>query len=159
MFLLFIVPILTFILIHSTLFQSIILKWWKKATPKERELFSQVFKLKREQNTLNMVDDFAKYSKIQRKINVIELELEELKGNKNTTVPLGLAIKYGLKVIISLLLLIMSIYFRNTPVFTIDKSLDLAPFNYIISYPNELNHVSFHFWVICCTSMAELIKL
>lgn len=114
--------------------------------------------LKYEQNQISITDSFAKHSKLQRKINIIDEKLDELRSDRNN-VTFQFTIIYGFKFVIGILVLFSSIYFRNVPVFHVDERISLIPFDHIISYPNEKNTVSFHFWVICCTAVARLIKL
>lgn len=45
-------------------------------TEKETELISQVDAINAEMKTVPMVDEFAKYAKLQRKLNQITIELE-----------------------------------------------------------------------------------
>lgn len=134
------------------------LKWWNRPTQKEFEILQQIKELRSEQTKLDMVDNFSKYSKIQRKINNHEQQLSEIRTSKNPSITYAFMLPYGLKIMVSLILFVLSIYFRKTPVFMLDEKLDFSPFNYVISYPNDGNAVSVHFFVICCTSIAELIK-
>lgn len=114
--------------------------------------------LKYEQNQISITESFAKHSKLQRKINIIDEKLDELRSDRNN-VTFQFTIIYGFKIVIGMLVLFSSIYFRNVPVFHVDERISLIPLDHIISYPNEKNTVSFHFWVICCTAVARLIKL
>lgn len=113
--------------------------------------------MKNEQNLISITEHFAKHSKLQRKINAIEGKLNELQNDRNN-VTLQFTVVYGFKVLIGVIILFCSIYFRNIPVLKIDKKISLLPFDHIISFPNEKNTVSFHFWVLCCTAVARLIK-
>lgn len=112
------------------------------------------------QSEVNMVDQFAKYAKIQRQINAIDQELQELQGNRrNSSLIWDIALKYALKIPFAVLLVIFSIYYRDTPAFVVDKSFDLFPFGNIIAYPSkERNSVSLHFWIMCCTAFFRVIK-
>lgn len=135
-----------------------ILKWLNKRTGTEKELLKQKNDLKNEQLSINMVDQFAKYSKIQRRINSINQELQQISGNKptnNIIVHLGFA--YGVKLLCALTLIILSLYYRYTPVFYLGDKVNLTPFTSLICYPNEVNYVSFYFWVMCSAAVARLI--
>lgn len=114
--------------------------------------------LKYEQNQFSITENFAKHSKLQRKIIVIDEKLNELRSDRNN-MTFQFIVIYGLKIFIGMLVLFCSIYFRNVPVFHVDERISLFPFNHIVSFPNEKNSVSFHFWVLCCTTVARLIKV
>lgn len=113
--------------------------------------------MKNEQNLISITEHFAQHSKLQRKINAIDGKLNDLRNERNS-VTVHFIIVYGLKVLIGVIILVCSIYFRNIPIFKIDEKISLLPFDHIISFPNERNTVSFHFWVLCCTTVTRLIK-
>ncbi|CAH1998822.1 unnamed protein product [Acanthoscelides obtectus] len=158
MILLIVSSCLSFLSVHSFWVGSQVLKLVNRPTRKEKDLLSKKRDLKQEQILISMSDNFVKYSKIQRKINAIDGELATTQEHKNNW-SLKFGLTYGARIIFGITLVILSIYYRLSPVFVVDKSLDLAPFTYIISYPNENNAVTFHFWVLCCTAVAKLIKL
>lgn len=142
------------------LFSPQILKWLNIPTDKECELLSRKRQLLSEQSTLNMVDSFSKYSKIQRQINSIDQEISELQGERSyANFKYNLFFKYGLKFLISVLLFVLWIYYRRVAVFSVPRKFDLTPFTKIIAYPNKDNDVSFHFWVLCCTTIARIIPV
>lgn len=134
------------------------MKWNGKLSIEERELLQQKQALRKEQEQWNMMDDFAKYSKIQRKINAIDEKLKDAKHEKNSLI-LTIVLKYGPQVLGTICLVLLTLYYRRTPLFQLPDNIDLTPFNYIISYPNEKNYVSFHFWIMSCNVVARLIKL
>ncbi|KYB27573.1 Glycine--tRNA ligase-like Protein [Tribolium castaneum] len=105
-----------------------------------------------------MVDEFAKYSKLQRRINVIDRELEQIKGDKPTnSFVVQLGFTYGVKLVFALLLILLSLYYRYTPVLYLGDKISLTPFTNFICYPNDANYVSFYFWAMCCVTVARLI--
>lgn len=136
------------------------LKWLNIPTDKECDLLSQKRQLLSEQSAINMVDSFAKYSKLQRQINLIDQELTDLQGQRSyTNFKYQFFVMYGVRFLIAVLLFLLSIYYRNVPVFSVPKKFDLTPFTMLIAYPNKDNDVSFHFWVFCCTNIAKLIPV
>lgn len=136
------------------------LKWLNMPTAKESDLHLKKRQLLKEQSKLNMVDSFAKYSKIQRQINRVDQELSEFQSERSySNFKCKFFFMYGFRVIISLLLFVMSIYYRRVPVFSVPRKFDLSPFTSLIAYPNKDNDVSFHFWVICCTTVSKLIPV
>ncbi|XP_030761400.1 protein GET1 [Sitophilus oryzae] len=158
-YLLIISTALSFLSAHPSTISNKFLKWNSKATKEERELLQQRSVLIADQRQHSMVDQFAKYSKLQRRINAIDEKLKEQKDQKNSpTVLYFLLSKYGIQMICGFCLLMLTLYYRRTTLFVLDDNIDLSPFNYLISFPNEKNCVSFHFWVMTCNVVARLIK-
>lgn len=124
----------------------------------ENELNEEKHNLIDERNQISITENFAKYSRLQRKINVIDEKLNDLRDKRNN-ISTHLIVIYGLKLIIGVAVVFCSICFRNYPVFVIDHKISFSPFDYIISFPNEKNTISFHFWFLCCTAVARLIKV
>lgn len=137
-----------------------LLKWLNKPTEKEVTLYRNKMKLKHQQSELSITDQFAKYSKIQRQINAIDQQLEEMQSTKKSrNFKWDISLIYLLKVPFTLLLLIFSYYYRYTPAFYLNKNFDLFPFSGVIAYPNkEKNAVSIYFWALCCTSALKVMK-
>lgn len=153
-------PVSTFCLPpkNPNFYSSKILKWMNVPSEKEYDLLFRKRQLQSQQSTINMVDSFAKYSRVQRQINSINEELSQLQGERSSAqFKYNLFFTYGLRVAVGLLLFVLSVYYRHEPVFSVPRKFDLTPFTKIISYPNKDNDVSFHFWVICCTTVARLI--
>nr|CAH7749242.1 unnamed protein product [Callosobruchus chinensis] len=157
MILLVVSSCLSFLSIHSSWVGSQVLKLVNRPTSKQRQLLSKKRDLQLEQSSINMADHFVQYSRIQRKINAIDEELTlDLDKKNNWELKLGLA--YGARILFGIILIILSLYYRHTPLFIVDNNLDLSPFNYIISYPNGNNTVTVHFWIMCCTATFRLLK-
>ncbi|ERL85482.1 guided entry of tail-anchored proteins factor 1 [Dendroctonus ponderosae] len=155
--LLLVATILSFLASHSSRFSNLLRKWTNRLSSEGKQLQKEKQTLKDEQLKYNMVDDFAKYSKIQRKINAIDEKLKACNSNQDS-IWWQLASAYVPQVICTLILMFLSMYYRSTPLFRLPDYIDLTPFNYIISYPNERNSVSFHFWVMGCNIIARSLK-
>ena len=50
---------------------------WQPASKTECEMQNQVVALRKEKQTINMTDEFAKYAKIERKINKLMEEIQK----------------------------------------------------------------------------------
>nr|CAH7766500.1 unnamed protein product [Callosobruchus chinensis] len=158
MILLIIASCLSFLSVHSSFIGTQVLKWLSKPSSKEKQLLSKKRELILQQSSFSMANSFVQYSKIQRRINSIDEELAINRNSANNwTLQFGLL--YGTKIVLGVTLIALSVYYRHTPLFTVDINLDLTPFSYIISYPCETNAITLHFWILCCTAVAKLIKL
>nr|CAI5817809.1 unnamed protein product [Callosobruchus analis] len=157
MMLLMLSSCLSFLSIHSNLVGSQMFKLLNRPTSKQRELFSKKRDLQLEQSSMSIADQFVKYSRIQRKINAIDEELTVTQDKRNNWM-LSLGLNYGARILFGIILIVLSVYYRHTPLFIVDNNLDLSPFSYIISYPNGNNSVTLHFWIMCCTAVSRLFK-
>lgn len=136
-----------------------IFKWLSKQSCREKELIAQRRTLRTQQNTISMVDEFAKFSKLQRRINIIEQELEEIRDRKpSNSFVIQLSFTYGVKVALGILLVLLSIYYRYTPVFYLGDKVNLIPFSSLMCYPNQENFVSFYSWAMCCAAVARSLN-
>ncbi|XP_063934456.1 guided entry of tail-anchored proteins factor 1-like [Zophobas morio] len=152
--------VLSFLSVHSSVVEKPIFKWLNKQTERERSLLVQKHSLKTEQASINMVDEFAKYSKIQRQINSIDGKLEDIRGNKPTNnILVQLGFTYGVKFVLVVMLIVLSLYYRYTPVFYLGNKINLMPFTHFICYPNDINCVSFYFWVMCSAAVSRMLQM
>ena len=141
--------------IHARDFQ--ILSWISRTSHAERDLLRKRRELKSEQALVNMVDHFAKYSKIQRKINAIDGDLLKIKNLKpSSSLTIRALLQQGVKVALCLILLCISLIFAYKPVIVFDAHLDLYPLSSVISYPTEeVNAISVHVWALACSAAAR----
>ncbi|XP_022902191.2 guided entry of tail-anchored proteins factor 1 [Onthophagus taurus] len=139
----------------------LILKYLNSLTPKQRELREEIRQLKLEQSKLQIVNDFVKHTKIQRRINMLNMQYSELQtssSTRNMIVKVGLP--YLFRFLMGVAILCFIIMYRNNPVMILNESINFTPFGRIISYPNtEINAVSVHFWVMCCSTVIKLVQL
>ncbi|OWR41665.1 guided entry of tail-anchored proteins factor 1-like [Danaus plexippus] len=125
----------------------------------ERRLLSEIVKLKSDQVKISMKDEFAAYSKLQRKLNKLETEL---KDSSQVRLSRSLAIKGSinifLQVVIAVVIVISVIWFRREPIVALRG--DLFPLSTILSYPSDVpNAISTHVWfVISKVSVGSLLK-
>ncbi|CAG5033328.1 unnamed protein product [Parnassius apollo] len=129
------------------------------ASNEERSAWREVMKLKEVQKNISMKDEFAAYSKIQRKINKLESQIKE---NRSSRMSKGLAIigsvHIVLQVLVALTIVVSVIWFRREPIVALKG--DLFPLTTILSYPSEMpNAVSTHMWVLITNfSIRTLLK-
>lgn len=95
-----------------------------------------------------MKEEFAAYSKLQRKINKLESQLKE---NSQTRMSKSLAVKssvqIGAQVTVAALTVLSVIWFRREPIVALKG--DLFPLTTMLRYPSQLpNAISTHMWVL-----------
>ncbi|XP_053610455.1 guided entry of tail-anchored proteins factor 1-like [Plodia interpunctella] len=125
----------------------------------ERTVWSEILKLKSAQQNISMKEEFAAYSKIQRKINRLELQL---KDDSQTRMSRSLAIKssaqIAFQVAVGLVTVLSVIWFRREPIVALKG--DLFPLGTVLRYPSEMpNAISTHMWVLMSNfSIRTLLK-
>ncbi|XP_063537316.1 guided entry of tail-anchored proteins factor 1-like [Cydia strobilella] len=125
----------------------------------ERASFAEVKRLKCEQNSISMKEEFAAYHKLQRKINEIENQLKE---NSQSRMSKSLAVKstvhVALQAVVALIIVISVIWFRREPIVALEGNL--FPLSTMLRYPSETpNAISTHVWVMISNlSIRTLLK-
>ncbi|XP_049876201.1 guided entry of tail-anchored proteins factor 1-like [Pectinophora gossypiella] len=121
---------------------------YSRPSSEERMIWGEIVKLKAEQKNVSMKDEFAAYSKLQRKINKLENHLKDNSQSRRTK---SLAIKGSvliiLQVVMGLLIVASVIWFRREPIVVLKG--DLFPLTTVLSYPSDMpNAISTHMWVL-----------
>lgn len=125
----------------------------------ERTIWTQIVNLKAEQKSISMKDEFAAYSKLQRKINRLE---SQLKDNSQTRINKSLAVRstiqIGLQAAVAFMTVISVIWFRREPIVVLNG--DLFPLSSFLRYPSDIpNSISTHVWVVISNvSIRTLLK-
>ncbi|KOB77539.1 Tryptophan-rich protein [Operophtera brumata] len=114
----------------------------------ERTVWTEIMKLKAEQKGISMKEEFAAYSRIQRKISKLEAQF---KDNSQARIGKTLAIKstiqIAFQIVVGLVTIISVIYFRREPIVALEG--DMFPFTTMLRYPSEVpNAISTHMWVL-----------
>jgi len=125
-------------------------KWFFQPADMERKRFDDAVMLRTEMKKLSMVDDFAAYSKLQRKLNLVTLGLETdsaarlaLRKNLSRTISWVLYAICG-----GSYLLILATHGTSTPVLILPTTW-FFPLNYIFSYPTGVEGgVSILIWTL-----------
>lgn len=106
-----------------------------------------------------MKDEFAAYSKLQRKINKLESELKETSQTRmSKTQAVKGTVHIILQAVLALLVVVSVICFRHEPIVALKA--ELFPFTTMLKYPSDTpNAVSTHMWVIISNiSIRTLLK-
>ncbi|XP_022127138.2 guided entry of tail-anchored proteins factor 1 [Pieris rapae] len=125
----------------------------------ERKLWDEIVMLKCQQKQISMKDEFAAYSKLQRRIIKLEAELNENSQDRlSKTLAIKGTIHMVLQVVIGLIIIISVIFFRREPIVALKG--DLFPLSTLLKYPSDTpNAISTHMWVIISNvSIRALLK-
>lgn len=119
-----------------------------RQSSQEKKIYDEILHLKAEQQGISMTDNFAAYSKLQRRIIKLEdLHKENTQARRSANIKIKLFVTYGLQIILGFTMFVTAYWFRHTPLFVLDQSL--FPFQRLFSYPNDFaNSISPHSWII-----------
>lgn len=140
-----------------TFFQ--VISCFARPSNSERSLWTEMLKLKAEQKEFSMKDEFAAYSKIQRKINKLEYQLkDDSQSRMGKTLAVKSTIQIVCQVVVGVVMLLSVIYFRREPIVVLKGNL--FPFNTMLRYPSDTpNSISTHMWVLMSNiSIRSLVK-
>lgn len=120
----------------------------------------ELVQLKKELDKISITDNFAMHARTQRKIHKLETQLQK-EVNSNTSQ--FLSIKYSArvisKVIIGLLMLCVTLYYRYTPVITFPERFCFSPLEKILSFPiGEAGIISTPMWILISNTIIKNIS-
>lgn len=128
----------------------------------ERELESnlrrQVCDLKAELGSINMVDEFAKYAKIQRKINKVTDELSHQAQVRSTyTFKVRIIVTAVLYAIMGFSLLYLMIYYNSVPILQLPSKW-LYPLNRFLALPSDVpDGIGIPAWLLVCHTVGRVV--
>ncbi|XP_065164693.1 guided entry of tail-anchored proteins factor 1 [Atheta coriaria] len=160
MYLFLVTTLIGFLSVHVSVLTKYISKIFNRIPQAERTLLEERRELLKQQAALSVSRDFVKHSKLQRKINAIDEQLKESGSKRNgNNFIYNIGINYGCNILLSVVMIFLSVYYRKVPVFIVETKYNLWPFGGLISFPNDVeNSVSVHFWMVSCSSVARLLK-
>ncbi|CAK1555888.1 unnamed protein product [Leptosia nina] len=132
---------------------------FSRSSYEERKLWDEILTIKAEQRQISMKDEFAAYSKLQRKINKLEVVLKEKTQSRlNKTSAAKGTIHVVFQAVIAITIIVSVIFYRREPIVALKG--DLFPFSTFLKYPSDTpNAISTHMWVIMSNvSLRTLLK-
>ncbi|XP_012234965.1 guided entry of tail-anchored proteins factor 1 [Linepithema humile] len=113
------------------------------------ELQNELSNLKKEMAGLSMVDEFAKYAKLQRKCNQVENILKENKNQRlSSRLKLQMSLTYTFRVLNGVLILFLLFMYKKEPVIILSEGM-LWPIQDFLSWPSQHdNAISLAVWVV-----------
>ena len=140
-----------------------LLNWFYNAVNGHRiklyKLSEEYLLLKVDQSKVNMQKEFAKYSKIQRKMNKVELSMKEMKSSRNSFM-----LTWKLKSIILIYMLyavsiIVLMFFKRYESVASTHGIWLPSYvKGVLSYPtNDKDVIGFPIWVVICRQFSRAV--
>ncbi|MCL4135419.1 UNVERIFIED_CONTAM: hypothetical protein GTU68_011822 [Idotea baltica] len=140
---------------------SLILSLTTKESSVELQLRNEIIDLKRQLQTVSMVDQFPSYAKLQRKINALTTQYKDRTTERRTGAQKA---KSVLNILLNVLIGVCSLWVvwnhRSSPIVSLPADL-IWPFAYVLSLPScQLGEISVMFWIfIVRTASVRLIKI
>ncbi|OXA36530.1 guided entry of tail-anchored proteins factor 1 [Folsomia candida] len=158
-FLVLLIPILILITKFIPKLSTWISTRFYRLTSKEADQVREIIQIRKEMGAMSMVDEFAKYAKLQRKLNQLTLDLESSgdcrKSIQTKIYRWTMGILSGLVAIIYLSLL--GFVGTSTPVFVVPKTW-YFPIQSILAYPSEVEGaISIPIWTLLTRNVISVL--
>jgi len=129
-----------------------------KISSEELKLRAEFRDMKKELVTIPMVEEFARYAKLQRKMNKVEEEILA-KGQSRMDRRESIQTKWtrNFQIVNGLVLVYLSTTQRNEPVF-LGLTEWFWPFNHILGFPSGVDgSISTVVWLLICNTASRLL--
>lgn len=126
-----------------------------RASDEELDLRTKMRDMKDELSHINMIDEFARYMKLQRKIDKIMMQIKDTGSNKQKKMAiLNLGVKIGLHVLHVLVMLILVFSNRTEPLLQLQSTYWFFPLNKLVALPTGVTGgVGIVCWIVLCNSV------
>lgn len=131
------------------------------------ELNAEMKVLLKERDSYNQVDEFAKYSLVQRKVNKLTEKTKEVRNAQSKErMKASMCVKAVLIVLISLMSVMLIWYCYDKPVVDFQASIEKSyadanafyPLNWLLSFPcaKTKNVIGFTFWLFITNRLIDI---
>lgn len=121
-----------------------------RETAEQRQLRSEIAKMKKDLEDISMRDEYTAYVKLERKIMGAQTRFNQLNtGDLTQKLIIQYGVPYGLQFILTFILVVISFTYRYKPVLVFDEQkYNLTPFGSIVAFPTGANDaISVPFWI------------
>ncbi|XP_069134257.1 guided entry of tail-anchored proteins factor 1-like isoform X1 [Argopecten irradians] len=134
-------------------------KFFLHVSDEELNLRSQVKELKTEQDTISMTDEFAKYAKIQRRIDKLMSQVKESNSTRmQKSSMLSLFVRIGIYVTQAITMLTLVFQYRNEPLLMFPSEW-FYPLQKFVALPTGIpGGLGIACWIMICTATVYRIK-
>ncbi|XP_005109682.1 guided entry of tail-anchored proteins factor 1 [Aplysia californica] len=109
-----------------------------KITDNEMSVRSEIADLKEEQSGLSVTDDFAKYARLQRRIDKLLSQVKEKGGERKSRVTyLRMVVTVAIYVVHALIMLGLMVSLRSQPLLTFPPSW-VSPLTKLVAFPTGI---------------------
>ncbi|XP_060081140.1 guided entry of tail-anchored proteins factor 1-like [Ylistrum balloti] len=134
-------------------------KFFLHVSDEELNLRSQVKELKAEQDSISMTDEFARYAKIQRRIDKLMTQVKESNSTRmQKSSLLSLIVRIGIYVIQAFTMLSLVFRYRNEPLLMFPSEW-FYPLQKFVALPTGIpGALGIACWIMLCTATVYRIK-
>ncbi|XP_064628898.1 guided entry of tail-anchored proteins factor 1-like [Lineus longissimus] len=127
----------------------------------EKKLRLEIVEQRQKLKTIHMVDEFAKYARVERQIIKLTEQKKKFDSKRGDLVQkLKIGVTAGFHIVKVVLTLLLMWFYRHTPIIILPESW-MAPLGSFISLPSGVSGgIGVVFWLIVCnTSINQLMKV
>ncbi|XP_062549649.1 uncharacterized protein LOC134214226 [Armigeres subalbatus] len=159
MYLLFVISTICFLMAFSSKIAKLILPFLLREPAELVSLRAKIEQTRRELAKISMRENYLEYVHKERFLVALEKELTVPKSNYNSRkVFFDYGIGYGLYAVLALGLIVISIFYRYTPVVIFGKNFNFEPFGKVLNLPTGVpNAVSTVFWIVVNNFVARIV--
>lgn len=146
---------------YSQKISSIISKYVYRVTDSEMNIRAEIKDLKTEQETISITEEFAKYAKLQRKIDKHTAEVKRLAALRNSkSAVVNMGVKAGIYITQAILMLVIVLTNKNEPLLMFPESW-FYPLHNIVALPTGVpGGLGVVCWIMACrTAVARITSL
>ncbi|KAK3583930.1 hypothetical protein CHS0354_033716 [Potamilus streckersoni] len=128
-------------------------------TDEELNLRSQLRDLKMEQGSISITDEFARYMKLQRKINSFTDAIKKFDSTRTKQMMmLTVGVKTGIYVLHGLIMVSLTLAYKNEPLLQLPWEW-FTPINKLVAFPTGVpGGVGVTCWILVCSSVVYRMK-
>ncbi|XP_058805131.1 guided entry of tail-anchored proteins factor 1 [Phymastichus coffea] len=128
---------------------QLVLAWCYFESNYDKTIHKELIALKKEMNNISMVDEFARYAKLQRKYKKLKDEAEvKINARYVARIKLKMMLTYSLRIAAGISTSILLLLYRNEPVIVFSKGY-LWPFESVFSFPANVDScISLPVWIL-----------
>lgn len=122
----------------------------------ERELKAEEANVKAELATISMTDEFAKYARMQRRLNKVQDELKSLAASRlESQAKTKIVVLYATQFILGIITCCFVWMYKHVPVATFPPNW-MKPFGALLSWPSGVDGgISIIMWMFCVGHVAR----
>ncbi|KAL4232698.1 hypothetical protein ACF0H5_007386 [Mactra antiquata] len=128
-------------------------------TDEELNLRQQVRDLKSEQGAISMSDEFAKYMKLQRKIDRLVDQVKKMGSSRSQKITMfSMGVKVVINILHGIVMVSLILYYKNEPLYMLPESW-FFPVNRFIAFPTGVpGGIGITCWILVCSSVVYRMK-
>ncbi|XP_064841101.1 guided entry of tail-anchored proteins factor 1-like [Oncorhynchus masou masou] len=136
---------------------SFLLKVLQKDAEQEKDMRAEIQEMKKEHNSVSMMDEFARYARLERKINKMTDKLKtHVKSRTAQQAKMKWMVNIGFYILQAALMISLIWKYYADPV-TVVPSKWIAPLEQLVAFPSGVaGGVGITCWLVVCNKVASI---